>query len=122
MVHLNYRDARPIYAQITDGFRDQILAGILRPGDKMPSVRELATELTINPNTIQRAYRELENQGWIASVPGKGRFVQGIPKADPIQTQALLSEFDKLAATLFAMGLTEEELAARIRKGGNNHA
>ena len=122
MVHLDYRDARPIYTQITDGFRDQILAGILRPGDKMPSVRELATELTINPNTIQRAYRELENQGWIASVPGKGSFVQGIPKADPIQTQALLSEFDKLAATLLAMGLTEEELAARIRKGGNNHA
>ena len=122
MVHLDYRDARPIYTQITDGFRDQILAGILRPGDKMPSVRELATELTINPNTIQRAYRELENQGWIASVPGKGSVVQGIPKADPVQTQALLSEFDKLATTLFAMGLTEEELAARIRKGGNNHA
>ena len=122
MVHLDYRDARPIYTQITDGFREQIMAGILRPGDKMPSVRELAAELTINPNTIQRAYRELESQGWIASVPGKGSFVHGIPKADPAQTQAMLAEFDKLSATLMAMGLSAEELTIRIKKGGKDHA
>ena len=54
MVHLDYRDTRPIYTQIVDGFRQQISAGILQVGDKLPSVRELATELTINPNTIQR--------------------------------------------------------------------
>lgn len=122
MVHLDYRDARPIYTQITDGFRDQIIAGILQPGDKMPSVRELATELTINPNTIQRSYRELESQGWIVSVPGKGSFIQGIPKTDPAQVQALLAEFDKLTATLLAMGLRDEELVTRIREGGINHA
>ena len=122
MVHLDYRDARPIYAQITDGFRDQIIAGILQPGDKMPSVRELATELTINPNTIQRSYRELESQGWIVSVPGKGSFIQGIPKTDPAQVQALLAEFDKLTATLLALGLRDEELVTRIREGGINHA
>ena len=122
MVHLDYRDARPIYAQITDGFRDQIIAGILQPGDKMPSVRELATELTINPNTIQRSYRDLESQGWIVSVPGKGSFIQGIPKTDPAQVQALLAEFDKLTATLLAMGLRDEELVTRIREGGINHA
>ena len=122
MVHLDYRDARPIYAQITDGFRDQIIAGILQPGNKMPSVRELATELTINPNTIQRSYRELESQGWIVSVPGKGSFIQGIPKTDPAQVQALLAEFDKLTATLLAMGLRDEELVTRIREGGINHA
>ena len=68
MVHLDYRDARPIYIQIVDGFRAQILAGVLQSGEKLPSVRELAMELSINPNTIQRAYRELEYQGWIASV------------------------------------------------------
>ena len=121
MVHLDYRDARPIYTQITDCVRDQIIAGILTPGDKMPSVRDLATQLTINPNTIQRAYRELESQGWIVSVPGKGSFVQGIPQIDPVQTQALLTEFDKLAATLLAMGLSKEELIHRIGKGGTNH-
>ena len=57
MVHLDYRDASPIYTQICDGFREQIAAGIMEQGDKLPSVRELATKHTINPNTIHRAYR-----------------------------------------------------------------
>ena len=58
MVHLDYRDVRPIYAQIIDGYREQIATGILQPGEKLPSVRELASALAINPNTIQRAYRQ----------------------------------------------------------------
>jgi len=122
MIHLDYRDSRPIYEQVRDGLRKLMVTGMLRPGDKLPSVRALAIELAINPNTIQRAYRELENQGWIASVPGKGSFVQGVPQADPAQTQAMLEEFDKLTATLLAMGLTQEELTARICKGGTSHA
>ena len=77
MISINYRDARPIYEQVKDGFKQLIITGIL-PGDaRMPSVRELASELTINPNTIQRAYRELELEGFIVSVPGKGSFVSG---------------------------------------------
>ena len=71
MVHLDYRDARPIYTQIIDGFKEQISTGVLQSGDKLPSVRELAAELAINPNTIQRSYRILEVDGWIATVPGK---------------------------------------------------
>ena len=119
MVHLDYRDARPIYTQITDGFRDQILKGILLPGEKLPSVRELAATLTINPNTIQRAYRELELQGWIATVPGKGCFVCGIPADTPRERQELLNTFDRAAAALLALGMTREELAARLTQGGN---
>lgn len=122
MVHLDYRDARPIYSQIIDGFRDQILAGVLSPGDKLPSVRDLAAELAINPNTIQRSYRELESQGWIYSVPGKGSFVQGVPQATAAETQALTEEFDKLTALLLKLGLTRRELIDRIEKGGNDHA
>ena len=122
MVHLDYRDARPIYTQIVDGFREQIIAGILQQGDKLPSVRELAAELTINPNTIQRAYRELETQGWIASVPGKGSFICGVsPVRDP-ETQALLSEFDRLTDSLLQKGLTRQQLAERILKGGQPNA
>ena len=75
MIHLDYRDSRPIYTQIIDGFREQIATGVLQPGEKLPSVRELAAALTINPNTIQRSYRQLEVEGWIATVPGKGCFV-----------------------------------------------
>ena len=122
MIHLDYRDARPIYAQITDGFREQIITGVLQPGERLPSVRELAAELTINPNTIQRAYRQLEAEGWVATVPGKGCFVCGTPTAALRERDALLSEFDKTAAALLALGLTREELAARLTGGGNDHA
>ena len=122
MLQLNYRDARPIYTQICDGIRDQILSGVLRSEDKLPSVRELATQLTINPNTIQRAYRELEMQGWIATVPGKGCFVCGVPFWADQEQQEVLEEFDKLTARLLALGLTREALSDRLIKGGNEHA
>ena len=120
MVTLNYRDSRPIYSQIIDSYREQILSGVLREGDRLPSVRELAMELTINPNTIQRAYRELETEGWIASVPGKGSFVCGIPQAQ--STERLLSEFDRLTKALTDCGISREALTARIMEGGNSHA
>ena len=116
MVLLNYRDARPIYTQIVDGFRDQILGGILQEGDKLPSVRDLAAQLTINPNTIQRAYRELETKGWIVTIPGKGCFVRGIPQRTPQEQQEALAAFDKAATALLAMGYTPEQLAARLKK------
>ncbi len=120
MIHLDYRDARPIYAQILDGFREQIRSGVLQPGDKMPSVRELATQLTINPNTIQRAYRELEASGLIASVPGKGSFVCDLPGTAGNETAALLQTFDQTAEALLSMGVTKEELILRIIKGGTS--
>lgn len=122
MIHLDYRDARPIYTQITDGFREQIVTGILQPGDKLPSVRELACQLTINPNTIQRAYRELEMQGWVASVPGKGSFVCGIPGEYQQERLVALEEFDKKIDQLLALGLSPEELIERIKQGGIHHA
>ncbi len=122
MIHLDYRDARPIYTQICDGFRDQIRSGILVSGDKLPSVRELATQLTINPNTIQRAYRELEIQGWVASVPGKGSFVCGVPGPEQTRQHQLLQEFDRLTAQLLELGMERRELLDRLQQGGNQNA
>ncbi len=122
MVNLDYRDARPIYAQIIDTYRSQIAAGILQNGDKLPSVRDLASQLAINPNTIQRAYRELEMAGWIATVPGKGCFVCGIPSEAAQAQQDLLQQFDKVAAALLASGTTVEALVRRLQQGGNGHA
>ena len=115
MVHLDYRDVRPIYSQIADGFREQILSGVLSDGDKLPSVRELAVELSINPNTIQRAYRELETQGWIATVSGKGCFV--LKKGADADREALLGEFDRLAAALMAEGVSVQALTERLKGG-----
>lgn len=120
MIHLNYRDTRPIYSQIFDGFREQISAGILQQGEKLPSVRELATQLTINPNTIQRAYRDLESEGWIVSVPGKGSFVA--IKQETGEKEELLELFDTTTARLLSLGVTRAALVARVEKGGNENA
>ena len=117
MIHLDYRDARPIYAQIVDNLRKQISAGILQPGDRLPSVRELAAELAINPNTIQRAYRELEMQGYIATVPGKGCFVCKACSQVSAE-QPLWDDLDRAIAQLLAAGISTEDLLAHIRKGG----
>ena len=116
MVHLDYRDSRPIYGQIIDGFREQISAGILKPGDKLPSVRDLAAELAINPNTIQRAYRQLELEGWIVSMQGKGNYVSGEMSIRQRESERLLAEFDKLVAQLTRCGIDRRELAARLSK------
>ena len=116
MVHLDYRDARPIYAQIIDGFREQIAAGILQPGDKLPSVRELAGELAINPNTIQRSYRQLEMEGWIVTVTGKGCFVCHAPSTIAREKERLLAILDSTVAALVNLGVSREELQNRLEK------
>lgn len=113
MIHLNYRDSRPIYEQIVDGIRTQIGAKILLPGDKLPSVRELASQLSINPNTIQRAYRELEVSGVVETIPGKGCFVRGASGEGPDW-----SALDKAARALIDAGISREEIARRILEGG----
>ncbi len=122
MVHLDYRDARPIYAQIIDGIKEQVSAGILCSGDKLPSVRELAATLAINPNTIQRAYRQLEMDGWIVTVPGKGCFVCSTDQSRKRERERLLRVFDETAAALLLVGETRETLTERLGKGGNQHA
>ena len=113
MFALDYRDARPIYVQICDGIREQVATGILQEGDRLPSVRELAMSLTINPNTIQRAYRELEAKGIIQTLPGKGCFVCGAETPG-------WEELDKAVARLVAQGISREEIIKRI--GGSEHA
>ena len=74
MLNLDYRDARPIYEQVRDGLRRLMVTGVIQEGEKLPSVRTLASSLAINPNTIQRAYESLEAEGYLYSIPGKGSF------------------------------------------------
>ena len=119
MVHLDYRDGRPIYAQVIDGFREQIVTGILQPGDKLPSVRELASNLAINPNTIQRSYRQLEVEGWIVTVPGKGCFVCEKPETYQREMQRLLIQLDDTCNALMALGVTREDIIRRLQKEGS---
>ncbi len=122
MVHLDYRDSRPIYSQIIDRFREQIAAGVLQPGDKLPSVRELAAELAINPNTIQRSYRELELEGWTVSVPGKGCFVSRQSSTLEREKERLFAALGSAAAALRALGVTTAQLAAYLEKEDGQNA
>ncbi len=116
LIALNYRDARPIYGQVKDGFRRLILTGTLAAGEKLPSVRELAAELAINPNTIQRAYRELEADGFIYSVAGKGSFAATLEDVKDERREALLTTFDETASELLHLGVSGEALAARLQR------
>ena len=121
MLNLDYRDPRPIYEQVKDGLRRLMVTGVIREGEKLPSVRSLASSLAINPNTIQRAYEALENEGYVYSVPGKGSFAAPQTGVDEGRKNELLQAFDRAAAELLFLGVDPEELRKRIghKEGGS---
>ena len=120
MISLNYRDSRPIYEQIKDGLRKRIVTGAMAPDEKLPSVRSLATQLSINPNTIQRAYNELENEGYIYSVPGKGSFAAGNAGADVARRRELKDKVRELVAELLYLGVSQDEMQALMAEREEN--
>ena len=122
MIQIDFRDPRPIYEQVRDGLRTLIVSGALASGEKLPSVRELASRLAINPNTIQRAYRALEQEGYVYSVPGKGSFAAPRAEADSQRRAELLQKLDETVRELRYLGMTDADLAAYIRKGAEEDA
>lgn len=119
MIQIDYRSQKAIYEQVRDELKKLIMRGVLRRDEKIPSVREIAGSLAINPNTVQRAYRELENEGFIYSVKGKGNFVS--PREDAEQkerAEALLKTFSSAVAELLYLGVQKETLISLIQKGG----
>lgn len=119
MIHLNSRDPRPIYEQIMEQLRRLIISGGLTVGDRLPSVREQAARLAINPNTIQRAYRELELAGYVVTLPGKGVFVTDPPPPDTARLHALWQQLDQTAAELRFSGVSQQELLEHLAKGAS---
>ena len=117
MISINYRDNRPIYEQVRDSLRQLITSGAIPPGGKLPSVRELAAELAINPNTIQRAYRELESEGYITSQPGRGSFAMECTGAREERRAEIWKTLDAAAAELRWLGVGREELLEHIIGG-----
>lgn len=113
MLSLNYRDSRPIYEQVRDGLRRLIITGAIPPGDKLPSVRAMAGQLAINPNTIQRAYEALERQGYAYSVPGKGSFAALPQDVTDGRREELLRQLDAVVQELVYLGMTPAEIGAR---------
>ncbi len=114
MIELNYRDARPIYEQIKDGLRKLMLSSVIRQDEKLPSVRELASQLAINPNTIQKAYRALEQEGYIYTVSGRGSFAAPFTDINSGRLKKLLNQFDEAVIELLYMKKDPKELQQRI--------
>ena len=116
MLSINYRDPRPIYEQVRDSLGQLILRGAMEPGEKLPSVRSLAASLAINPNTIQRAYRELEQMGLIDTVAGKGAFVSGDGGAKEKRKQEILQSVSESLRELKLLGAEEAQVLDLVRR------
>ncbi|WP_059170381.1 GntR family transcriptional regulator [Bacillus sp. FJAT-27445] len=115
MFDLDLRSRKPIYEQLVEKLKELIVNEVLKPDEQLPSVRTLAQELTINPNTIQKAYRELEIQGFIYSLKGKGSFVNPIAKGmEKEKISQVKQELEKLILEALFLGVTVEELQAMI--------
>ena len=121
MIQLNYRDSKPIYEQIKDGLRRLVVSGAVKKDEKLPSVRELATSLSINPNTIQKAYRELEQEGYIYTIAGKGSYAAEKADVASGRNEELMKEFDEIVKELLYLCEDKDILIKRIEelaKGG----
>ena len=116
MISLNYRDPRPIYEQLEERLRRLVLSGVIAEGEKLPSVRELAAQLAINPNTIQRAYRELEQAGFIYSVPGKGSFAGKLSGVDEGRRRELREKLVAIYTELLQLGEEPESLHTLLKE------
>ena len=111
MFQLDVRSRKPIYEQLVDKIKELIINRILKPDEQLPSVRMLSSQLTVNPNTIQRAYRELENQGYIYSIKGKGNFVAAIElKPNEQKLAELKTDLKRLIAEAIYLGLTKDDI------------
>lgn len=122
-ITVDTRDRKPIWEQLTDNIKDLILRGDLAPGEQLPGVRSLASELTVNPNTIQKAYTELERQGVIYSLKGRGSFVSdNIESIRSAKRAELLSELEKTLFSLRGAGLSKADIYSAAEKifGGEN--
>ncbi|MDO5441962.1 MAG: GntR family transcriptional regulator [Bacillota bacterium] len=123
MFKLDLLNKKSIHEQIVEGFKTCIVSGEFSPNDKLPSVRDLSASLTVNPNTIAKAFRTLESESWIYTVPGRGCFVSETrPAPDSANVQKLYSAITQNVKELKYMGISEEEIIKtiidEIKKGG----
>ena len=115
MFQLDFGDHRPLYEQIKDKIKDLIISGALAENDKVPSVRELASMLAINPNTIQKAYKDLENEGYIYSQRARGSFVAPPSAvAQRYKVTELYEKLDNLLQEMFFCGITYEDINKHV--------
>lgn len=114
MIVIDYKDKRPIYEQVIEKFENLIVRGALEGGSKLPSVRSMAIELSINPNTIQKAYMELERAGYIYSIKGKGNYVADSEDITKRKKEMVIEQSKKLVLLAKALGITKEEFMENL--------
>ncbi|MCM3601503.1 GntR family transcriptional regulator [Robertmurraya korlensis] len=117
MFELDIRSRKPIYEQLVDKLKELIISEVMKADEQLPSVRVMAQQLTINPNTIQKAYRELEVQGYIYSIKGKGSFVSpDTPKQNSEKMKTIKTELIKLLSEAMYLGITSDQLVEIIKE------
>ena len=119
MFQIDLKSRKAIYAQIIDNFKRLIITGVLQPDAKVPSIRELAQAITVNPNTVQKAYRELESQGYIYTVLGQGSFISTPQIAEsepPPEVEALYVQLTGIIQELLFRGQNQDDIINHIKK------
>lgn len=117
MITIDYKDKRPIYEQLIEKIEEMAVRGILEPDSQLMSVRQLAQELSINPNTIQRAYTELEKKGITYSIKGRGSFVSGdVEGLRAERRQTIFNQLDKLCQQAIITGIQKNEIISRCER------
>ena len=115
MIQINYRDSRPIYEQIKDGIRRLLLSNAIKADEKLPSVREMASQLAVNPNAIERAYQELEREGYIYTMKGKGSFVSESSEAADSKREEIKRELGECVDKALAIGIRPQQLETMLQ-------
>ncbi|WP_338754562.1 GntR family transcriptional regulator [Bacillus sp. FJAT-52991] len=117
MIVLDIKSRKPIYEQLTEKIKEMIMHNVFQPDEQLPSVRQLAGDLAINPNTIQKAYRELEREGFIYSLPGKGNFVKAQKNTGNEQrVKQLKNELLALISEALYLGISKKEITELAEK------
>lgn len=117
VITVDTRSRQPVYEQLIDNIRENVLLGNIAPGEQLPSVRSLAGELCINPNTIQRAYNELERMNFLVSVPGRGSFISDdLSELRDSQKKNIMCELEKLLVDSKNAGVKKEEVETLLNK------
>ena len=114
MIQLNYKEARPFYEQIKESIRKMVISNAFLADEKLPSVREMASQLAVNPNAIERAYQELEQDGYVYRRKDEGTFVAKENRVNEMRRRELMQKFDLVVRELSELSVSSNELAERV--------
>ena len=114
MIQLNYKEARPLYEQIKESIRKMVISNAFLADEKLPSVREMASQLAVNPNAIERAYPELEQDGYVYRRKDEGTFVAKENRVNEMRRRELMQKFDLVVRELSELSVSSNELAERV--------